>query len=85
MRAYAGFRPEGDYDVAAARESLRGITADVLVVVGERDAVTGVSVADKYCALLPHSRRVVVQEASHYPWVDQPDLFRDVVEHFLVG
>ena len=85
MRAYAGFRPEGDYDVDAARESLRGITADVLVVVGERDGVTGVSVADKYCALLPHSRRVVLPEASHYPWVDEPDSFRDVVDQFLVG
>ena len=85
MRAYAGFRPEGDYDVEAARESLRGITAEVLVVVAERDAVTGVSVADRYCSLLPHSRRAVVPDASHYPWVDQPAAFSDVVAAFLVG
>jgi pimeloyl-ACP methyl ester carboxylesterase len=85
MRAYAGFRPAADYDVDAARESLRGITADVLIVVGERDAVTGVSVADKYCALLPHCERVVVPNAAHYPWVDEPNTFRDLVEHFLVG
>jgi pimeloyl-ACP methyl ester carboxylesterase len=85
MRAYAGFRPAGDYDVDAARESLRGITADVLIVVGERDAVTGVSVADKYRALLPHCERVVVPNAAHYPWVDEPNTFRDLVEHFLVG
>jgi pimeloyl-ACP methyl ester carboxylesterase len=85
MRAYAGFRPDGDYDVDAARGSLRGVKADVLIVVGERDAVTGVSVADKYCALLPHCQRVVVPNAAHYPWVDEPDAFRDVVERFLVG
>lgn len=85
MRAYAGFRPDGDYDVEAARETLRGIEAEVLIVVGERDAVTGVSVADKYCALLPQCQRVVVKGAGHYPWVDEPDAFRDAVEKFLVG
>lgn len=85
MRAYAGFRPDSDYDVNAARESLRGIKAEVLIVVADRDAVTGVSVADKYCALLPQCRTVVVPNAGHYPWVDAPDFFRDTVASFLVG
>jgi proline iminopeptidase len=85
LRAYAGFRPDADYDIDAARESLRAITAEVLIVVGERDAVTGVSVADKYCSLVPHCKRVVVANAAHYPWVDEPDAFRGVVEDFLVG
>jgi pimeloyl-ACP methyl ester carboxylesterase len=85
LRAYAGFRPDADYEVDAARESLRAITAEVLIVVGERDAVTGVSVADKYCSLVPHSKRVVVPNAAHYPWVDEPSAFRGVIEDFLVG
>ena len=85
LRAYAGFRPEGDYDVDAARDSLREITAEVLIVVADGDAVTGVSVADKYCAVLPHCRTVVVPGAGHYPWVDEPEFFRDAVEQFLLG
>jgi pimeloyl-ACP methyl ester carboxylesterase len=83
MRAYAGFRPGPDYDVDAARESLKSITADVLIVVADRDAVTGVSVADKYSALLPRCATVVVPNSGHYPWVDEPDVFRAHVERFV--
>lgn len=85
LRAYAGFRPEGDYDVHAARESLRDITADVQIVVGDGDAVTGVTVADKYSALLSSCEKVVLVGAGHYPWVDEPGPFRDNVTRFLVA
>ena len=85
LRASAGYPPEGDYDPQAAREQLYGITAHVLIVVGERDALTGVSVADSFRAVLPHCDIAALPDAGHFPWVDQPEAFRDTIEKFLVA
>ena len=85
LRAGAGYPPGPDYDVVAARESLRAVGAEVLVVVGERDALTGVTVAERFCELLPRADVVRVAGGGHFPWVDQPDAFRAAVEAFLAN
>lgn len=84
LRANAGYMPGPDYDVDAVRESLRAITARTLVVVGERDAMTGVSVADRFADLIPNVEIAVLPGAGHFPWVDEPAAFCDAVEKFLV-
>jgi pimeloyl-ACP methyl ester carboxylesterase len=83
LRAAAGYLPGPDYDPRAAAESLRGITADVLVVVGSLDAMTGVSVADRLAEVIPSCDVATIEGAGHFPWVDQPDQFRAAVEAFL--
>lgn len=83
LRANAGYAPGPDYDPAAARESLKAVTAATLVVVGERDALTGVRVADQFAESLPDARVAVIPGAGHFPWVDEPEEFRGVVEGFL--
>ena len=83
LRAAAGYVPGPDYDPAAALASLKGITAAVLVVVGELDAMTGVSVADRFVETLPDARVAVIPGAGHFPWVDAPEAFRDAVAAFL--
>jgi pimeloyl-ACP methyl ester carboxylesterase len=84
LRAAAGYVPAaGEYDAEAAVASLRGVRAEVLVVVGELDAMTGVSVAARFADALPTCETAVVAGAGHFPWVDQPERFRDVVEGFL--
>jgi pimeloyl-ACP methyl ester carboxylesterase len=83
LRANAGYAPGPDYDVHGARESLRAITAPTLIVVGERDALTGVAVADRFAEVLPSAHVAVVKGAGHFPWVDEPDAFRNAVESFL--
>jgi pimeloyl-ACP methyl ester carboxylesterase len=83
LRANAGFAPGPDYDGAGARESLRSITAPVLIVVGSRDALTGVAAADHFAGVLPRAEVVVIDGAGHFPWVDEPAQFRDAVETFL--
>jgi pimeloyl-ACP methyl ester carboxylesterase len=85
LRANAGYPPGPDYDADAARESLRSVRADTLIVVGERDALTGVTVADRFAETLPRSETAVIAGAGHFPWVDEPDAFRDAVERFLVA
>lgn len=84
LRAAAGYVPgPGDYDAAATLESLRGVKAEVLVVVGELDGMTGVSVAERFADVLPSCDVAVVTGAGHFPWVDQPEGFRNAVEGFL--
>lgn len=83
LRAAAGYVPTADYDPAAALESLRGITAEVLVVVGALDAMTGVSVAERFAEVLPSAEVAAIAGAGHFPWVDEPAAFRDAVEKFL--
>ena len=83
LRAAAGYVPGPDYDPAAALASLKGITASVLVVVGDLDALTGVSVADRFVEVLGDAQVAVIPGAGHFPWVDQPDAFREAVARFL--
>lgn len=83
LRANAGYMPSADYDADQARESLKAIQAETLVVVGERDALTGVSVADKFVSVLPRAEVAVVAGAGHFPWVDEPEAFSSVVRDFL--
>ena len=83
LRANAGFPPGDDYDPAVARESLGTVDAEVLIVVGNRDALTGASVAEQFVKVLPKAGIATVDGAGHFPWVDQPEAFRTAVESFL--
>ena len=85
LRAAAGYAPAAGYDADAARSSLRGITARVLIVVGEYDALTGVAVGEELAALVPDAKVAVMSGAGHFPWVDEPEAFASTVEGFLTG
>ena len=83
LRANAGYPPGPDYDVDAVRESLASVRAEVLVVVGDRDALTGAAVADRFRRVLPKAEVATIEGAGHFPWVDEPEAFREAVEAFL--
>jgi proline iminopeptidase len=83
LRANAGYLPGPDYDVDAVRQSLRSMSAEVLVVVGERDALTGVTVAQRFADAIPKVEIAVVPGAGHFPWVDEPTAFAGAVAQFL--
>jgi len=83
LRAAAGYVPGPDYDPAAALASLKEISASVLIVVGELDALTGVSVAERFTEVLSDATVAVIPGAGHFPWVDAPEPFRDAVATFL--
>jgi pimeloyl-ACP methyl ester carboxylesterase len=83
LRAAAGYVPGADYDPRAAADELKNITAAVLVVVGALDAMTGVSVADRFAQVLTDAQVAVIPGAGHFPWVDAPDAFREAVAGFL--
>jgi pimeloyl-ACP methyl ester carboxylesterase len=72
-----------DLDVAALVAGLRAVEAPVLVLGGERDALTGVASVHRVAASFATASTVVLDRAGHFPWVDEPDAFRAAVEAFL--
>ena len=83
-RAELGFAAGADdIDVAALRAGLLQVQAPVLVVGGERDALTGVASVYRVAEAFPAARAEVLPRAGHFPWVDEPAAFRALVEPFL--
>lgn len=72
-----------DLDLAGLLAGLREVTAPVLVVGGQHDALTGLESVELVARCFPTASASVVPGAGHFPWVDEPDAFRDVVATFL--
>ena len=84
-RAELGFGLDAAGDVSDVLAGLREVRAPVLVVGGERDAVTGVAAVHRVAAGFPAATAVVLPRAGHFPWVDEPEAFRALVEPFLTA
>jgi pimeloyl-ACP methyl ester carboxylesterase len=84
-RAELGFRParDDDVDITVLLDHLRAVTAPVLVIGGERDALTGVAAVHAVAASFPQAQTVVIPQAGHFPWVDEPEAFAAAVRAFL--
>ena len=72
-----------DVDVAAMVAALGAVDVPVLVLGGGRDAMTGVDSVHAVARCFPRAQTVVVPEAGHFPWVDEPTAFREAVAGFL--
>lgn len=68
-------------DVTALLATIRVPT---LVIVGERDQRTPVTVSERLAAAIKDSRLVVVPEAGHLAVLDQPKTFNNAISHFLM-
>jgi proline iminopeptidase len=67
------------YDI---RDDLALIDAPTLAITGELDFF-GPSANDDIVAGIRDARSVVLANAGHFVWVDEPDAFREEVERFL--
>lgn len=65
------------------RPKLPAITADTLVITGDHDFL-GTLAADEIVAGIPRARSVVLADAGHYLWIDQPNAFATEVRRFLL-
>lgn len=70
-------------DVAGMLAALAELDVPVLVVGGERDALTGVVSVSTVAASFPRATTAVLPRAGHFPWVDEPEAFRAAVATFL--
>jgi 3-oxoadipate enol-lactonase len=64
-------------------QKISGISCPVLVVVGEQDAVTPISMARLIKDSIPDSDLAVIHDASHLANVEQPSSFAEEVLRFL--
>lgn len=65
------------------RGDLGKITAPTLVITGDEDFICGPVCAQEICAGIPEARMVVVGDAGHMVFVEQPQTFHDEVGDFL--
>ncbi|GAA4765005.1 alpha/beta fold hydrolase [Microbacterium gilvum] len=84
----------GAVSLAAARAWFDGVPADAverilaaplprtLVVGGDGDALTGVQPVADYADALS-AKLAMIDDCGHYPWVEQPDGFRRIVDAWL--
>ena len=72
-----------EVDVPGMLAALSRLDVPVLVVGGERDALTGVASVERVAAAFPSATAQVLPRAGHFPWVDEPEAFRATVSGFL--
>ena len=65
------------------RETIRGITAPTLILVGEQDPGTPVAAAEAIHERIAGSRLQVIPEAAHFLNVEQPEGFNAAAVEFL--
>ncbi|MCE7000478.1 alpha/beta hydrolase [Saccharothrix sp. S26] len=66
-------------------DSLSRATVPALVIVGEDDEYTPVTVAERMHATIPASTLAVIPGAGHLPNLERPREFTDALERFLEG
>ena len=74
-----------DVDLTGMLGALAQLDVPVLVLGGERDALTGVASVELVAGSFPRAQTAVLPGAGHFPWVDEPEAFRAVVSGFLAG
>lgn len=67
-------------------EGLRRLRVPTLVIYGAADSpFTGKDVASGICGLIPDCMAVGFDRSGHWPFLEEPDRFRDVVTTFLTN
>jgi pimeloyl-ACP methyl ester carboxylesterase len=64
------------------RDRLRRITLPALVVWGELDRLVSVAHGHVYADGLPDAQLVLIPGAGHYPYLEAPETFTDVIQQF---
>ena len=67
------------------RELLPSITARTLVITGDDDFICGPVCAEEICSGIRDAKSVVIGDAGHMVFVEQPQTFHDEVADFLEG
>jgi len=78
VKAFFSVDPPADF-----ADRLAAVRAPVRIIGGAQDSSTGVAPVVALAELLPAGETVLLDACGHYPWVEQPDLFRQVAEEFL--
>jgi pimeloyl-ACP methyl ester carboxylesterase len=72
----------GELFPVIAPQAVRGITAPVLLLSGEKSYGFLGLIDEELTRLLPHARRTILRGATHRMWFEQPETCRDAVLAF---
>lgn len=72
------YRSAPEDELARAGEGLSRITCPALVLWGADDPYIPARFAHAYADALPHAEARVLDGAAHWPWLQRPELVRDV-------
>ncbi len=64
-------------------EELRQIQHQTLIIWGEDDKVFSIASGEAAAQIMPNAKFHRIQDAGHIPFMDQPEVFNDVVLQFL--
>jgi proline iminopeptidase len=84
LAAWSGFWATGT-DRSTVVADLAAVTAPVLIVTGQLDGLTGVTVGDVAAGVFKNARHGTLAGAGHFPWVDEPARFVAALRGFLSG
>jgi pimeloyl-ACP methyl ester carboxylesterase len=68
---------------AISEEEVCSIKAPTLLLWGMNDPLSPVANADKLHAAIKNSRKVLIDKAGHFPFLEHPEKFNEVVLEFL--
>ena len=68
---------------AVTEEEVHAIAVPTLIVWGIQDEIANPLGADRLNAAIPGSRKVMIDKASHYPFIEQAEQFNQLVREFL--
>lgn len=66
------------------RPGLAAVTAPTLIIHGDADAIP-MDLVEEWTAAMPDAKLVKIPGASHFPYVERPDLVWPLIEKFLRG
>jgi alpha-beta hydrolase superfamily lysophospholipase len=79
----SGFVAVAPVAIPEYRDRLRDITAPVLAIWGQRDQIVPLANADLLVAEAPQARKVILPDAKHAAYLDDPDGFHEALLQFL--
>jgi proline iminopeptidase len=78
----AGPHTEASLGAWDFRPSLAAVTAPTLIIHGEADAIP-MDLVEEWTAAMPNAKLEKIPGASHFPYVERPDLVWPMIERFL--
>lgn len=67
------------------KEEMNNINVEVLLIYGENDKTTPLSLANEIKANIKNSGLVVIEDAGHFPYLDKPYVFQLILDSFLAS
>lgn len=63
-------------------DDLARITVPVLVISGRHDPQCPIENSERIAARIPHAQLVICEHSGHFPYIEEPDIFRATISRF---